>query len=52
MKKEKHLRTKMMQFSYEHQKLERELKKIRRSTKELCKMLDTLSPKPEKDKKD
>jgi len=51
MKKGNRLQTKLLQFSYDHPKLEREIKKLRISTDELCKTLDSLPPKASKAQK-
>lgn len=48
MKRENRLRSRMVQFGYDHQGIDRELKKVRNSTKEVSKMLDNMIPKPEK----
>lgn len=51
VKKENRLRSKLLQFSYDHRKLKKELSRIRFSTNELCDMLDSMSLKTEKELK-
>ncbi|MDO5362538.1 MAG: hypothetical protein Q4F03_07820 [Eubacteriales bacterium] len=45
MRKGNRLQTKLLQFSYDHPKLEKEMKKLRISADELCKTLDNLPSK-------
>ncbi|MED9966868.1 MAG: hypothetical protein UFJ18_08755 [Blautia sp.] len=45
MRKGNRLQTKLLQFSYDHPKLEKEIKKLRSSADELCRTLDSLPPK-------
>lgn len=45
-----HRQALLAQFCYEHQKLECCMRKIRKNAEELCKILDSMPPKKEKEK--
>lgn len=49
MKRNNRMQSKLVQFSYDHKKLNYQMKKLKKSVGELSKLLDNMNPKEKKE---